>query len=460
MNLSDPEAERCLLASVLLDRGAWCEAGGAVNDSMFYSERHALLWRTISSLYAQGLDPHLVALRAVLEREPGALEKAGGPEYLIQLGETVPTASNAAFYATRVADAAVRRWYFAAFAKLQRAAQDSSSTVDDIEAAVSAALEDIAGRRPSKVRSFVDLVGGAFNDLLSGKLFEPKGLATGIYQLDAVLNGGFQPGQLILLAARPSVGKSSLATNIAARIGCVDRKRVALFSLEVGGEEVAKALIACRARVCTFHLRKGQVSEDEKQRLVDVAGELSGAPIDVDDNGSHTIHSIASTCRAMHSQGPPLALIVIDYLGLVNPGKECENRQNEVAFVSRQCKALAKELKVPVLALAQLNREVEKRASGRPTLADLRDSGALEQDADVVLMLARSGEGENTKHTLTVAKNRHGAAGVDIDMHFEKIYLRWTQGDADGTANDVDGEAEAGEGDPGRGRADPRCGKD
>jgi replicative DNA helicase len=171
---------------------------------------------------------------------------------------------------------------------------------------------------------------------------------------------------------------------------------------------------------------KNNVSEDEKRRILATAQDFSEADFQIDDNGNHTMPSLVSTCRAIHYR-KPLSLIVVDYLGLISPGKEFENRQTEMAYVSRCAKMMAKELKVPVLALAQLNREVEKRAGGKPTLADLRDSGALEQDADVVLTIHREGAGESEKNFVNVAKNRHGEAGLSLQMNFEKRFLKWSQ---------------------------------
>ena len=424
--LSNEEAERCLLGSVILDRAAWAALGSTVTEEMFYLGKHGVIWSALSSLYTSGAQSDLVLLRGKMEKD-GTMDSVGGPDYLLSLSDTVPTSANADYYASEVAAYAIRRWYFQAFSELSSICKDDGIDLDTVEAAVTSRLQSIAQKRPTSVQSFKSMIGSAFSDILTKSgLFDDKSIKTGYHGLDGPLNGGFQPGQLILLAARPGVGKSSLATNIALHVGCDENKPVAFFSLEVSGHEVCKAMIAARAKVCTFHVSKSNVSEEEKLRIVATAEAFSAAEFHIDDNGNHTMPSLTSTCRALHYK-KPLGLIVIDYLGLINPGKAFENRQTEMAYISRCAKMLAKELKVPVLALAQLNREVEKRAEQKPTLADLRDSGALEQDADIVLTI-HAKDTAKTKHALTIAKNRHGEAGKEIDMVFEKQFLKWSQG--------------------------------
>lgn len=415
------EAEESVLGSVLLSADAANIALEKLHPEDFYIPAHQSIFEAITSLFDTNQPIDAVTVSDSLRRID-ALERSGGAPYLAQLLDTVPTASNIEHYAAIVEEHALRR-------RLQRVGGDvtqlASRMDDDIATVLDRAEQSVfavSERRIGEGLASIDpLLGPAIEkaEELNRRGSEITGLPTGFRDLDRKL-AGLHPSNLLIVAARPGMGKSTLALNIAQNIA-IDDKPVAIFTLEMSREEVVSRMLCASGRIDSQRLRSGQLGESDFTKLSNAASVLYKKPIFVDDSPGLTVTEIRAKCRRMKRR-PGLSLVVIDYLQLMQ-GSGQENRQQEIATISRSLKNLARELEVPVVALSQLNRSMEVREDKRPRLSDLRESGSLEQDADVVMFIYRHEyyhpEAQETKGIaeIAVAKHRQGATGR-IDMTF------------------------------------------
>jgi len=401
----------------------------------FYMPKHAALYESLVELFDQHQAIDLVQLQQKL-RDRQQYDQIGGVDYLISLAEAVPTAVNAPHYARIVRDKSRLRHLIDAAARILRDAHESSEPPNLILDMAEKRIFEIAqAAQTDKPTRLADLVRETFEQLEmrrdSGRTL--TGISSGYMQLDEMLNG-LQPGEMIILAARPSMGKTALALNIAENVALTNGQPVAVFSLEMSKQQLSERLLSSAAGVDGQRMRRNLIGEDEIQRLLEAAGDLSKAPMFIDDAPSLSVLGLRSKARRLErEQG--IRLIVVDYLQLMtSPGSE--SRVQEVGEISRGIKALARELMVPILCLSQLNRNPEGRESKRPMLSDLRESGSIEQDADVVMMLHREEYYHNDEKwrmenpdklgasDLIIAKQRNGPTGT-VPLQFNHRTTRF-----------------------------------
>jgi replicative DNA helicase len=427
------EAEESVLGAILLaDRTMY---GLVIEDGLrpehFYREQHRVIFAAMRELWDASQEIDDVTLSEHL-RERGSLEEAGGRGAIASLAAAVPAPAHARHYARIVRDNALLRDLLTTTYEIQvKVAGRESSPQDLVEQAERAVLEVAYDERRQDFRSVQDILDGELDKLhkLSTEKTALTGTPSGFKDLDE-LTGGFQPGNLIVIAARPSMGKSSLVTNMAESAALEHGYAVALFSLEMSEAELAQRFIASQARVRGEKLRKGR-AEKEWPKIVEAANRLAQAEIWIDDSSDQGILDIRAKGRRLHHQakGKGLGMIIVDYLQLMRPDTRTDNRAEQVAHMSRGLKILARELDVPVVALSQLNRGVEGRTDKRPLLSDLRESGAIEQDADLVVFIYRDEVyNEDTDKEgvaeLLISKHRNGPLGT-VNLTFQKEYPKF-----------------------------------
>jgi replicative DNA helicase len=417
---SDLEAERAALGCVLIDP----EAIGIIRETLrpedFYAERHAHLYRAAVALADRGEPIDLITLQDQLERGPG-VGRAGGLDYIAELSLVVPTAASVKHYADIVIAHSLRRRLISAGAAVSRLGFDAATPVNEaIDLAEQAVFRVGEDRRETEAEHIAPIVRETWT-LLEQRLNDKRvvhGVPTNFAKLD-MLTQGLQKGELIILAARPSVGKTSFALNIARNVAVLARRPVIVFSLEMSKQSLVQRLICSEAHVDNYLLRTGQADALAFQRIATAMDALTQADLWIDDTPGLSISALRSRARRMKAQHG-IELVVVDYLQMMQGGRQ-ESRVQEVTDISSGLKSIAKELDIPVLALSQLSRQSEHRENKRPQLSDLRDSGAIEQDADVVLFLYREGmhkpEVDKGKTELIVAKNRNGPVD-DLHLHF------------------------------------------
>ncbi|MCE9581765.1 MAG: replicative DNA helicase [Planctomycetes bacterium] len=428
------EAEQCLLGSLLLESTAMHEVDQKVDAASFYLKKHQTLFKAIQSLTDEARAVDAVILREELGRK-GLLDEVGGPEYLLELVGKVPTSANAEYYADIVREKALVRGYIGAASEILRKSYDPAVTSEELTVLAEQEIFSISQGQSTQATPIHKILGPVFNRILAmrDRTKRISGVPTGYYMLDDMISG-MQEAQLIVVAGRPSMGKTSFALNVVEHVAIKENLPVMVFSLEMQGQQLAQNMICSHARIDAHRVRKGTVTEDEKARLVETATGFSSAPIYIDDTSSLTVNQIRSRARRFHMK-EKIALIVVDYLQLIEvrsaeAGSRFDNRQTEISYISRSLKAMSRELRVPVMALSQLNREVEKRTDHRPMLADLRESGAIEQDADIVMLLHRpgyykdSGKEDDTEALVIIAKQRSGPVG-DVTLKWFKQYTRF-----------------------------------
>lgn len=434
------EAEQAVLGSIFLDADVLIEAMEYVEPKDFYRRSHQLIFQTMMTLSDRNEAIDVVTIKDRLEQE-NLLEDVGGLSYLSDLALAVPTAANVIYYAKIVEQKSLLRNLIQTATEIVtkgfEQGEDVESILDDAERSI---LEVSEKRNRSGFLSISDVLNTTIAniDQLYQNDEEITGLPTGYQALDK-MTAGLQAEELIILAARPAVGKTAFALNIAQNVGTKTDKAVAIFSLEMGGaESLVNRMLCAEGSIEASHLRTGQLSEEEWQNLIIAMGSLSRANIYIDDTPGIKITEIRAKCRKLAQEKGNLGLILIDYLQLIE-GTGKENRQQEVSDISRQLKKLAKELKVPVIALSQLSRGVEQRQDKRPVLSDIRESGSIEQDADIVAFLYRDdyydrGEGEDGDHEppevdnvveVIIEKNRSGARGT-VELLFIKEYNKFS----------------------------------
>ncbi len=425
------EMERLLLGSILLDPRVIDDVTLILRAADFYDAAHAQIFEDMAELTSEGrLDlPILVETLKV----KGVLEQVGGPSYLAKLLEATPHAMNASRYAETIRDYAMRRELIDAGSNILNQAYDAPHStrelVDKAEQSIFAILEN---RSSHSVVSFEDMMHRALDRLdarMKGESFN-NSTSTGYEDLDKIL-GGLHNSELIILAARPSMGKTAFALNIAENVAVGSSVPVLFVSLEMSSEELGDRMLCSAARVDSKKVRNGTVTQDERKRLLSKAGEISEAKLFVDDSPTRTVVEIAAEARRIKRQCG-LGLIVIDYLQLIEPDNPRDPRQEQVAKMARRLKEMARELKLPVLCLSQLNRQTEAAKDNRPRLSHLRESGAIEQDADVVMFVHREEyyhRGEDRQDLagraeIIVAKQRNGPV-EDVPLVWEANFTRF-----------------------------------
>jgi replicative DNA helicase len=425
------EAEESLLSAILVDNTALLEVVETLAPSDFYRTAHQKIFAAMSDLFNRGEPVDVVTLNNNL-KEKGQLEAVGGPVYLARLLDAVPLAVNAQHYARIVHDKAVlRRLIEKANAITKRCFQEQGGADDIIDFAEASIFEVTEKKARQAFYPLSKLIDSNI-DFLEEKQKNKSlvtGVPTGFSHLDN-LTSGLQNSDLIILAARPSMGKTALALNIARNAAVDAGVPVAIFSLEMSKEQLSLRLLCAEARIDSSRLRSGFFSMEDWERLTDAAGVLSAAPIFIDDSPSLSAMEVRAKARRL-KMDKNIGLIIIDYLQLMQGRVSAERRDLEISEISRSLKALAKEINLPVIALSQLNRMLEQRNDRRPRLSDLRESGALEQDADVVAFIYRDevyNKEENNPHKGTaeiiLAKQRNGPTG-EVLLTFLSVYTRF-----------------------------------
>lgn len=434
----DIQAEQAVLGSIFLAPDELINAMEVLGAKDFYQRRHQLIYQAMINLFDRNEAIDVVTLKAELERG-NALEDVGSVGYLVELSQATPYAGSISFYAKIVADKALLRNLIQAANKIVAAGyeqdEDVSAIVEDAERGI---LEVSERRNSIGFQAIEDVLQETFRniDQLAQNDEEITGIPTGYPALDK-MTAGLQQGELIILAARPAVGKTAFALNIAQNIGTKTDASVAIFSLEMDAESLVKRMLCAEGLIDAGHLKTGQLTDEEWGNLVVAMGSLSRASIFIDDTPGIKVSEIRARCRRLAQEKKDLGLILIDYLQLIE-GTGRENRQQEVSEISRQLKKLAKELKVPVIALSQLSRGVEQRQDKRPVMSDIRESGSIEQDADIVAFLYRDDyyqrdsdnpdEQDDTRDNIIeviIEKNRSGARGT-VELMFIKEYNKFS----------------------------------
>ncbi len=427
------EAEQAVLGALLLGASAWDRVAGLLEDGDFYDPRHRLVFRTIAVLHQEHQVTDLITLSDRL-RGGDQLEEGGGLDYLAALVENAPEGTNIRAHALVVRENSVRRALIEAGGGILESAYNTGgrSMAEVLDRAEQGIFEIARQRKRGQesYRPFTKILAPALEriDTLYKTKSTVTGLETGFNDLDN-LTAGLQETDLIVLAGRPSMGKTALAVNIAEHAALKHGKRVLLFSMEMSAQQLAIRMLASLARVDQQRIRTGRLSEENWERLFSTAGQLQNVSIFVDDTPGQSPTAIRSTCRRLVREEGGLDLVLIDYLQLMQVTGSKENRATEISEISRSLKNMARELEVPVVALSQLNRSVEQRPDKRPVMSDLRESGAIEQDADLVLFIYRDevyheDSEQQGVAEIIVAKQRNGPIGT-VRLAFLGRYTRF-----------------------------------
>lgn len=412
------DAEEAVLGGILLDNESINAALEIIHPEDFYRAAHRTIFQSMVALVERREPIDIITLSTELKGAK-ALEDVGGVDYLSKLNSSSPTAANVAYYARIIKEASIRRRLIHEASEIISSSYSDDREIEDYLDAVEQRIFSVADYR---IAPSFHKVGDIVKDSIKHveRLYDRKefvtGVSAGLKDLDK-LTAGFQPSDLIILAARPSMGKTSLALGIAQHAGVRENKAVAVFSLEMSKEQLVLRMLCCEARVDGSRVRTGHLGERDFPRIVEAASKIAEAPIFIDDTPALSISEMRAKCRRLHREHP-LSLIVVDYLQLMrSPAYASMSREQEISDISRSLKALAKELQVPVVALSQLNRSVESRTDKRPMMSDLRESGAIEQDADVIFFIYRDDfynkdSAEKNVAELIIAKQRNGPIGT------------------------------------------------
>jgi replicative DNA helicase len=421
---------------MLIDQDAVLRAAEHVNDSMFYAERHRRIYRAMITITERGgvVDP--LTLSEELKRN-GELEAAGGKDFIGFLVDAVPTAANIEYHAQIVREKAILRRLIEVSTTIVAEAFEGRATATELLDEAESKIFQVSQQQTKDGFTRVkELIWPTMEriEALQGTGSAVTGVPTGFKDLDE-MTSGFQPADLIIVAARPSMGKTAFTLNIAQHAAIEKGTGVAFFSLEMSKESLVQRMLTSEARIDAQRLRKGMLRDDDFPRLARAAGILASAPVWIDDTPGMTILEMRSKARRLKADAD-LGMVIVDYLQLMAGPSNSENRQQEVSQISRGLKALAKELGVPVVALSQLSRAPEQRTGDnkRPQLSDLRESGAIEQDADLIMFLYRQefydgpvdkdGNSLEGKAEVIVGKQRNGPIGI-VNLHFHKQYTRF-----------------------------------
>ncbi len=423
------EAEMAVLGSMLLEEEALATAAEFLEEEAFYKEAHRRIFAAILSLYKDNVAVDLVTLTNELKRR-NVLEEVGGPSYLATLTSVVPTAGNIEHYCQIVKEKAILRNLIKASTHIASECYEETSAPDLLLDRAEARIFDIASKKIKRDAVAVkELIKSSIETI--DTLYQRKGfitgLPTGFTELDQML-AGLQPADFIVVAGRPAMGKSSLALSIAEHVALVEKAPVAIFSLEMSKEHLVQRMLCSHARINAHNVRTGMLATSDWPKLTQAAGKLSETPLFIDDTPGISVLELRAKARRLKSrQG--IALAILDYLQLMEERSQWENRQQEIAVISRNLKALARELNIPIIAVSQLSRAPERRETFRPRLSDLRESGSIEQDADVVLLLFREeyyNPSEDNKGIaeVLIGKQRNGPTGT-VKLAFINEYTRF-----------------------------------
>ena len=411
------EAEQSVIGAMIIDKNAIAKVLEELEEEDFYRDGHKAIYKAILEMFRNDIAVDLLTLLEYL-KSTDMLERAGGVTYITELSSSVPTTANLSAYIKIVSDKSTLRKLIKASTTIIEESYNNQSQVEDVVDSAEKKIFNIAEKRTTKdFEPLSDVLERGFAQI--EKLFNNRGEITGVgsgfVDLDAKTSG-FQSGDMILIAARPSMGKTTFALNIVEHVALREHKSVVVFSLEMSKEQLAYKLLCSEANVDMLKLRTGALEDKDWENIAMAAGPLSMAKIYIDDTAGVTVMEMRSKCRRLKIEYG-IDLIVIDYLQLMSGGTGSDNRQQEVSEISRSIKALAKEMECPVIALSQLSRAPEQRADHRPMLSDLRESGSIEQDADVVMFLYRDEyynketEEKNIGECI-IAKQRNGPVGT------------------------------------------------
>ncbi|MCZ0754738.1 replicative DNA helicase [Anoxybacillus sp. J5B_2022] len=424
------EAEQAVLGAIFLDSSALTLASEILIPEDFYRAAHQKIFHAMLKVADKGEPVDLVTVTAELA-DAKALEEVGGVSYLSELADSVPTAANVEYYARIVEEKSVLRRLIRTATSI---AQDSYTREDEVDVLLNEAekkIMEISQRKHSGAfQNIKDVLVQAYDniEMLHNRKGEITGIPTGFTELDR-MTAGFQRSDLIIVAARPSVGKTAFALNIAQNVATKTNENVAIFSLEMSAQQLVMRMLCAEGNINAQNLRTGKLTPEDWGKLTMAMGSLSNAGIYIDDTPSIRVSEIRAKCRRL-KQESGLGMVLIDYLQLIQgSGRNRENRQQEVSEISRSLKALARELEVPVIALSQLSRSVEQRQDKRPMMSDIRESGSIEQDADIVAFLYRDDyydkDSENKNIIeIIIAKQRNGPVGT-VQLAFIKEYNKF-----------------------------------
>jgi replicative DNA helicase len=413
------EAEQSVLGAILLENDALPKAIELLTPEDFYREPHRKIFNTMIELFEKNEAVDLITVTETLTRK-NELDPAGGVTYLANLASHVPTAANVRYHSKIVKEKALLRALLRSTTEIASKVYESSLEAEELVDYAERIIFAISDRRTkTSFFSLKEVIKSSFE--MIEHLYDKKetitGIPSGFTDLDE-LTTGFQPGDFIVIGGRPSMGKTALGLNIAQHVGREMKEPVALFSLEMSKEQLAMRMLCSEAKVDSNSVRKGIFSKEDWRRLTGAAGRLAEAPIFIDDSSDISVLEMRAKARRLKTEHSALSLVVVDYLQLMRGRGSFERREQEISEISRSLKGLAKELKVPVIALSQLNRSVEQRENKRPNLSDLRESGAIEQDADVILFLYRDevyNKNDRSKRgeaEVIIAKQRNGPTGI------------------------------------------------
>lgn len=428
-------AEQAVIGSVFVDPDKILIASEYLTKESFYKLSHGIVFEIMEGLADKGepIDP--VSVKSALD-SIGEFDRIGGMAFLASLINAVPTSAHIEHYAKVVAEKARARKVIEDLNQTIANVYDGQSDLNDILVQTEQALSNIANNNQTGFRSIIDVIDSTQTiiDERSQRVGDVTGTPTGFTDFDSITTG-LHTDNLIILAARPAMGKTAFALNIAQNVAIRAGKPVAIFSLEMGAESLVERMLSAEGLIPSYHVRTGNLSESEWRRMILAQEQLAKGKIYIDDTAGIQIAEIRSRAKRLSQETGGLGLIVIDYLQLIT-GRGRENRQQEVSEISRQLKILAKELKVPVIALSQLSRGVEQRNDKRPVLSDLRESGSIEQDADIVAFLYREAyynreeqEEPDNVTELILEKNRHGSLGT-VKLFFHKEYAKFSNAEA------------------------------
>lgn len=423
------EAEMAVLGSMMLDREAIGHAIELLNGSCFYRDANKKIYSAITKLYDENKAVDLITLTEELKKT-NSIDEVGGPAYITSIVSSVPTSANIIHYAKIVKEKMLLRNLINAATTIASDCYNADEEVDTIVDKAEQTIFDIASKKiESRFVPLREVIKSSIETI--DNLYQRKenitGIATGFRDLD-MKTAGLQRSDLIVIAGRPSMGKSALASCMAEHIGVVEKIPVAFFSLEMSKEQLVQRMLCSHARVDAHKVRTGFLSQADWPRLVSAAGKLSEAPIYIDDSPGITVMELRAKARRMKAQFD-IKVIILDYLQLMQGPARSENRQQEISEISRSLKALARELNVPLISISQLSRAVEQRSDHRPQLSDLRESGAIEQDADLVILLLREEYYNPTEENkgvaeVIIAKQRNGPIG-SLNMTFISEHMKF-----------------------------------
>ena len=423
------EAEESVLGACFLSKYALQKACESLTEDSFYNEKNAKIFASLSSLSEQKIPIDITTVTSDLQNKK-ILSEVGGVEYLTEVVNFVPTATNIDYYIKTVEDNAILRKLIETATEIASEGYETETSVNEtLDNAEKKILNIVKNRKSSEFKLIKEVLIKTESDLekLAQSKGEITGLATGWYDFDK-LTTGLHENEFIIIAARPAMGKTAFALNMATHIAMTQKKSVALFNLEMGAEQLALRILSSVGQIEGFKMRTGNLMNTDWKRLNEATAQLTDTNLFIDDTPGITIGEIRAKCRRLASSDKGLGIVIIDYLQLISGGKNYgANRQQEVSDISRSLKTLAMELHVPVIALAQLSRGVEAREDKRPIMSDLRESGSIEQDADIVSFLYRDDyynkearrEDDSSISELIIAKHRNGPTAT-IELLFKK----------------------------------------